>query len=76
MKKIGQLVDNGFDYDDLYKAKIMFDQMNIATEFYHLIQPYTSNDLFNEQTTLSWDTKAKMYGRVVNKKSKIQFMLC
>ncbi len=90
MEKIGQLADNGFDYDDLYKAKNIFDQENIATELYHLgeeayiliarqaanhlAQPYTLKDLFNEQTSLPWDTKAKMYGRVVNKKAR--YNLC
>lgn len=90
MEKIGQLADNGFDYDDLYKAKNIFDQENIATELYHLgeeayiliarqaanhlVQPYTSNDLFLEQSSLDWDMKAKMYGRVVNKKAR--YNLC
>jgi len=30
----------------------------------------TSNDLLLEQLNLKWDTKAKMYGRVVNKKAR------
>lgn len=29
-----------------------------------------NNDLFNEQKNLDWDTKAYMYGRVVNKHAR------
>src|SRR5437868_14760173 len=34
----------------------------------------TSLDMFNEQIKLNWDTKAKMYNRVVNKKAR--YNLC
>lgn len=35
-----------------------------------LIHPYTSDELFNEHNNLEKDTKAFMYGRVVNKKAR------
>lgn len=31
---------------------------------------YSVDDLYNEHRNLNWDTKAKMYGRVVNKKAR------
>lgn len=40
----------------------------------YLLRPKTSDDLLNEQKDLDWDTKAFMYGRVLNKNAR--YNLC
>lgn len=39
-----------------------------------LLENFNSSDLFDELIELNWDTKAKMYGRVVNKNAR--YNLC
>ena len=34
------------------------------------VKTETATDMYNEQTKLEWDTKAYMYGKVVNKHAR------
>lgn len=85
MQTIGTMKD-GFSHDDLVNIKtrledrqILCELIDLGREAYvlvirngvnHFIHPYTSSDLFNEHNALEKDTKAFMYGRVVNKKAR------
>lgn len=97
MCKIGQAATEGFNYDDLIKAKSCYEQNGAKCDLLDLkmllpeelkptadnawllvvhgglntmIKPYNSDDFFNEQNVLQKDTKAFMYGRVVNKTAR------
>jgi len=104
MQKIGKMASEGFDKDDLNRAKKWFEERNVKCELvncssllenkenktdeeaYLLIArkgldmvlkecnndniQFTSDDFFNEQDLLDKDTKAYMYGRVVNKMAR------
>lgn len=95
MQKIGQASNEGFNLEDLKRAKEQFEQkgakctlINLkillspevpADDAYVLVihqgldwmlNPYTSTQFYQEQDTLEKDTKAFMYGRVVNKHAR------
>ncbi len=99
MQKIGKFSDKGFDYADLERASIWFNENGAKTEMIDL-RTYLPTDecekseyeahillvkggvnaifgkadaadkLFAEQDALEKDTKALMYGRVVNKHAR------
>lgn len=86
MQKIGQLADSGFTMEDLKSIKKKFKKAKIINltngagiliiknGVDELLKNNNPDDLFNEQNSLKADKKAKMYGRVVNKKAR--YNLC
>jgi hypothetical protein len=83
MKKLGALANDGFNLDDLNRAKEYFESRGYVTELIHLGENayflivrsglnaiVNADDFYVEQDKLEKDTKAKMYGRVVNKKAR------
>lgn len=87
MQRIGSLDEKGFSYEDLVKiqeslgGKIINLHDKILPEAYVLVIPngleklvIRKEDLHEELKSLEWDTKAYMYGRVVNKKAR--YNLC
>lgn len=83
MLKIGKLADKGFTYDELLLAQQYFQDKNYNTELIEMsYNNYNAHvliarnglnaicnpdDFYNEQDALEKDTKAFIYGRVVNK---------
>lgn len=95
MQQLGNISSEGFNLEDLIKARQWFNKKGIEATIIDLNYPienlkiypgdeayiliaksavdylighdYDSTDFFNEQTKLHWDSKAFMYGRVVNK---------
>jgi hypothetical protein len=98
MQKIGTLAEEGFEYEDLKRARDWFRARGGEADLYQLhsenpkFEPAyvmaakkgldvilaerkeNSLDFFREQDVLPKDTKAKMYGRVVNKNAR--YNLC
>lgn len=97
MQKIGQITSEGFNLDDLNRAKIYFEENGVKCKIIDLktllpatiadyakdayifvanggldclIKPHNGTDFFMEQVALPKDTKALMYGRVVNKRAR------
>ena len=81
MQKIGELADSGYSFEDLLTMKDKFSSaeiINLSIEnspaAYLLVNGFPVDLLKKELLSLEWDTKAKMYGRVVNKKAR--YNLC
>ena len=97
MFTIGEAAAEGFNLEDLNRAKLCFEQNGIQCDLIDLkillpdelkanaqdayiliargglncmIKPHNSDDFFQEQSRLEKDTKAFIYGRVVNKKAR------
>lgn len=86
MEKIGFSSKNGFTKKDLEYAKNNLENKGISCELINLgndayilvaknaldkiIKPYTYEQIFNEHKQLNYDSKCKMYGRVVNKHAR------
>src|SRR5574338_61279 len=63
MQKMGKLAEKGYSLRNLKKMKSRIEELNSEEE-----------EFFDELEHLDWDTKAKMYGRVVNKHAR--YNLC
>lgn len=85
MEKIGKVAEKGFSLADLKKARKVFKKLGLRSsiedisfegnEAYILIVHdavdfLAGGDIFEEQKALKWDSKAFMYGRVVNKHAR------
>lgn len=77
MQKIGKLAEKGFSTEDL--VSIQKNLGDYKTEFLDLgndasvliVRNFVVEDeLYNELKNLEWDDKAKMYGKVLNKKAR------
>lgn len=88
MEKIGKILTSGLSTETLKKIKKEFEKENFKCELIDLNtdEKYEeaslliirnvieTADLMKELKALEWDTKAKMYGRVVNKSAR--YNLC
>lgn len=89
MEQIGNLAREGFNLEDLKQFRRILRSYRILTDIYELsyddnkayiliarntVDALIPGDLKSELINLQWDTKAKMYGRVVNKKAR--YNLC
>lgn len=89
MQQIGSLAEQGFTLDELKQIKAHFGEGELiklhryyegpADKAYLLVirngvQKLVEGDVQDELTNLTWDTKAKMRGRVVNKHAR--YNLC
>lgn len=85
MQIIGELADRGFTLEDLHRCVDKCQERGIETELFNLGRENAfvlvmrnavdhicgeGTSLFQELAELDWDSKALMYGRVVNKHAR------